>query len=68
MSAATNEEAARRNRDILTALTLCFIVLGGLVLSGCGTTASEPKGIGTGPDALKESPCACTEIPMAPIS
>jgi hypothetical protein len=30
-----------------------------LLLAGCGSTSSDPTGIGRGTDALKKSPCAC---------
>lgn len=35
------------------------------MLAACGTTeVPEPIGIGTGLDELKQSPCACVEIPQ----
>jgi len=34
-------------------------------LSGCGSIFTpEPIGIGTDRDSLKQSPCACDEIPQ----
>lgn len=38
-----------------------------LALSGCGSEVKSefPVGIGTGPNSLKASPCACLELPNA---
>lgn len=42
-----------------------------LALSALAACSSHmqpaPVGIGTGPNELKQSPCACTEIPQKPF-
>ena len=41
---------------------LCFALL---ALAGCGSKMQAPPvGIGRGIEDLKQSPCACREIPM----
>jgi hypothetical protein len=44
-------------------------VLAGFVLSGCASGQSRqnemPVGIGPSPNQLKQSPCACIELPNA---
>ena len=52
---------------LMLPLAICVVGVG---LSGCSgilvgsDKVKGPVGIGTGVDELKESPCACTEIPM----
>lgn len=44
------------------------LLLAMLVLSGCSSIMEMlPVGQGPGPDELKKSPCACVELPQAPI-
>lgn len=57
-------KALRWLRMVLIGAAIAVLAV---MLTGCGTTASEPVGIGSGPDQLKESPCACTEIPQVPL-
>jgi uncharacterized protein YceK len=41
------------------------VILVALLLSGCGSIFSpDPIGIGRDRDELKQSPCACDEIPQ----
>lgn len=41
-------------------LMLVLVLLGGI--AGCSTTPTEPLGVGTGRNDLKESPCACVRL------
>ena len=43
-------------------LALLFLVAA--VLAGCSSMAENPVGIGNDLHELKQSPCACLEIPM----
>jgi hypothetical protein len=42
-------------------------ILAALALTGCSSTTDSnyPIGIGTGPNSLKLSPCACMPLPNA---
>lgn len=50
-------------------MRLGFVLLISLLLGGCNfifgsKEVPEPVGIGRAPDALKQSPCACLEVPQ----
>jgi uncharacterized lipoprotein YajG len=45
-------------------LKLAAILVACALLAGCASKYQEaPQGIGSGPNALKQSPCACTTLP-----
>jgi len=46
---------------------ILLAALAALALAGCGTTQSQTKGIGSGADDYKQSPCACDFTPFPVI-
>jgi len=44
-----------------------FILAALAFLAGCGTTQSQTKGIGSGADDYKRSPCACADFTPFPV-
>jgi hypothetical protein len=48
--------------------TLSLLALAMLALGACASHMQPaPVGIGAGPNELKQSPCACAEIPQKPF-
>ncbi len=47
-------------------MALAAIAVAVMALGGCSSVDSQfPIGIGTGPNSLKQSPCACISLPNA---
>ena len=62
----TPEIHAGRSRGGVARNVLCALSLAcALATAACGATTQSqyPVGIGTGPNSLKGSPCACLELP-----
>jgi hypothetical protein len=48
--------------------TISIVSLAMLALAACSSHMQPaPVGIGSGPNELKQSPCACAEIPQKPF-
>lgn len=60
-----NGKRQTMRRTILTTLALASLAatLSGCVTANDGNFQAAPVGVGSGPDRLKRTPCACVQLP-----